>query len=100
MISKVWTSVALALTLVLQVSAHAAISPALGVAGTPKRNNVKRPNGGNPCGAGVNVAAALDSSTAATANAAGTFNAVAINFNGCASVSPIDNSPKTDFYPI
>ncbi|PPQ84906.1 hypothetical protein CVT25_004574 [Psilocybe cyanescens] len=87
MFSKVWTSAALVLALALQVSAHAAISPALGVKGTPVRNNVKRPNNANPCGSGVNIASTLDSSTAVTANAAGTINAVAINFNGGADGS-------------
>ncbi|KAH9478572.1 hypothetical protein JR316_0009029 [Psilocybe cubensis] len=82
MFSKVWTSATLVLALALQVSAHAAISPALGVRGTPARNNVKRPNNANPCGANVNIASTLDSSTAVTANAAGAVNVVAINFNG------------------
>jgi len=82
MFSKIWTSVALVLALALQVTAHAAIAPALGVSGTPVRNNVKRPNGNSPCGAGVNVANTIDTSTAVAANAAGSFKATAINFNG------------------
>ncbi|KIM47124.1 hypothetical protein M413DRAFT_440651 [Hebeloma cylindrosporum] len=82
MFSKIWTSAALVLALALQVTAHAAISPALGVAGTPVRNNVKRPNAKSPCGAGVNIANTIDTSTAVAANAAGSFKATAINFNG------------------
>jgi len=82
MFSKIWTSAALVLALALQVTAHAAVAPALGVSGTPVRNNVKRPNGNSPCGAGVNVANTIDTSTAVAANAAGSFKATAINFNG------------------
>jgi len=83
MFSKIWTLAALVLVLALQVTAHAAISPALGVSGTPVRNDVKRPNANSPCGAGVNVANTIDKSTAVVANAAGSFQASAISFNGC-----------------
>jgi len=82
MFAKLLTTSAFLLALTLQVSAHAAVSPALGVSGTPVRGDVKRPNGANACGAGVNIAGAIDSSTAVNANAAGTFSATAINFNG------------------
>jgi len=82
MFAKIWTSAALVLALCMQVSAHAAVSPALGVSGTPVRGNVKRPNNANACGAGVDVAKTINTSTAVAANAAGQFNAVAINFNG------------------
>ncbi|CAA7264422.1 unnamed protein product [Cyclocybe aegerita] len=83
MFSKLFTSGALVLALCLQrVSAHAAVAPALGVNGTPVRNNFRRPNNANPCGAGINIANAIDSSTAVAANAAGSFTATAINFNG------------------
>jgi len=87
MFSKVWTSATLVLALCLQVNAHAAVSPALGVSGTPVRNDVKRPSTASPCGAGVNIASTIDSSTAVAANAAGTINADAINFNGGADGS-------------
>jgi len=84
MFSKIWTSAALVLALALQVSAHAAIAPALGVSGTgtPVRNDAKRPSANSPCGAGVNIANTIDTSTAAAANAAGSFKATAISFNG------------------
>lgn len=82
MFSKIWTSAALVLALALQVTAHAAVSPALGVSGTPVRNDVKRPSANSPCGAGVNIANTIDTSTAVAANAAGSFDAVAISFNG------------------
>jgi len=82
MFSKIWTSAALVLALALQVTAHAAVAPALGVSGTPVRNNVKRPSTASPCGAGVNIASTIDTSTAVQANAAGSFKATAISFNG------------------
>jgi len=82
MFSKIWTSAALVLALTLQVTAHAAVSPALGVSGTPVRNDVKRPSANSPCGAGVNIANTIDTSTAVAASAAGSFNADAISFNG------------------
>jgi len=84
MFSKIFTSAVLIMGLLAQVNAHAAVAPALGVAGTPVRNDVKRPNTANPCGAGVNVATALDSSTAVAAGAGGAINLSAINFNGYA----------------
>lgn len=87
MFSKVWTSAALLLALSLQVNAHAAVAPALGVSGTPVRNDVKRPNTANPCGAGVNVKSAIDSSTAVAASAAGAIDVTGINFNGGADGS-------------
>lgn len=82
MFTKVLSTSAFLLALALQVSAHAAVAPALGVSGSPVRGDVKRPNVANACGAGVNVAGAIDSSTAVSANAAGTFSATATNFNG------------------
>jgi len=87
MFSKIFTSAVLIMGLLAQVNAHAAVAPALGVAGTPVRNDVKRPNTANPCGAGVNVATALDSSTAVAAGAGGAINLSAINFNGGADGS-------------
>jgi hypothetical protein len=68
-------------------NAHAAVSPMLGVNGTPVRNNVKRPNNANPCGAGVNVAQALNSANPVRANADGSFTVTAIAFNGGADGS-------------
>ncbi|KAF9482281.1 hypothetical protein BDN70DRAFT_919205 [Pholiota conissans] len=86
MFSKVFTSAALVLALALQASAHAAVAPALGVAGTLKRANVQRPSTKKPCGR-VNIASTIDSSSAITASAAGTFTAVATNFNAGADGS-------------
>jgi hypothetical protein len=65
----------------VQASAHAAINPALGVQGTAARNDVQRPGGNNACG-NVNIANAIDSSTAVTADASGAFNVDIENFNG------------------
>jgi len=67
--------------------AHAAVSPALGVKGTPKRSDAKRPSKANPCGAGVNIASALDASTAVPAAANGEIKVTAINFNAGADGS-------------
>ncbi len=63
-------------------SAHAGVSPALGVAGgTLKRSDVKRPSKANPCGQGVNIASVLDTSTAVPAGGNGEVPVTAINFN-------------------
>ena len=79
-------------SLCFQAHAHAAISPALGVAGTPKRANTKRPSNNSPCGAGVNIAQALGSSQVVRANG-NAFSVNVINFNGYDC--PL-NSRKTD----
>jgi len=86
MFSKIFTSSVLILGLLSQFNAHAGVSPALGVAGTLARNDVKRPNAANPCGAGVNIAATLDSSTAVAATG-GALSFTATNFNGGADGS-------------
>lgn len=87
MLSKLFFIVALFLGLAFEVQAHAIINPALGVTGTPARANVKRPSTQNPCGAGVNVATALASSKAVTADATGKFTVTVQNFNGYAFTS-------------
>ncbi|KAJ6491701.1 hypothetical protein C8R47DRAFT_1121556 [Mycena vitilis] len=73
-----------------QTSAHAIPNPALGVKGTPKRSDVQRPSTGSPCGS-VNIASALDTSTAIAAAADGTVTFQVQNFNaggdGSTSVS-------------
>ncbi|RPD61106.1 hypothetical protein L226DRAFT_570836 [Lentinus tigrinus ALCF2SS1-7] len=71
---------ALCLSLSLQAHAHAAISPALGVQGTPARSDVQRPSTAKPCGK-INIAQTIDSSTAVTAAANGSFAATITNFN-------------------
>ncbi|OSD00132.1 hypothetical protein PYCCODRAFT_1371838 [Trametes coccinea BRFM310] len=72
---------ALCLSLSLQAHAHAAIAPALGVKGTPVRNDVQRPSKNSECG-NVNIAQNIDTSTAVQAAANGTFAATITNFNG------------------
>jgi len=62
--------------------AHADIFPQLGVKGTPKVSDVKRPSGNQPCGDGVNITSALDTSTAVPADAKGNVKATVISFNG------------------
>ncbi|TBU44191.1 hypothetical protein BD309DRAFT_1018731 [Dichomitus squalens] len=70
---------ALCLSLSLQAHAHAAIAPALDVKGTPVRNDVQRPSTAKPCG---NAAlTGIDTSTAVTAAANGSFAATITNFN-------------------
>ncbi len=73
--------VALLLSVSLQAHAHAAIAPALGVSGTPKRTDVQRPSNAKPCG-NANIAKAFDSSRAISLKADGTFSATIQNFNG------------------
>ncbi|KAH9483576.1 hypothetical protein JR316_0003046 [Psilocybe cubensis] len=81
MFSRSFIQSALVLVFALQVHGHAAVAPVLGVSGNPVRADVKRPNNINPCGAGVNIASEFDSSTAAPADASGSFNGVVFNFN-------------------
>lgn len=70
----------------VQVTAHAAIAPALGVPGTPARNNVERPSANKPCGS--QALSAIDTSKAVVADASGAFQVSITNFNGCV-VSPV-----------
>ncbi|KDR81987.1 hypothetical protein GALMADRAFT_114882 [Galerina marginata CBS 339.88] len=81
MFSKVWTTTALVLALSLQVNAHAAVAPVLGLSTDPQRSDVKRPNAKNPCGAGVDAASLIDSSTAVPVDETGSFKATVFNFN-------------------
>lgn len=74
----------LCLGLSLQVSAHAAIAPALGVSGNPVRNDVQRPQKGKECG-NIDITKTFDSSTAVQANANGTFDVFIANFNAWVS---------------
>lgn len=80
MFSKSCLVSVLVLALSAQVHAHAAIAPALGVAGTPVRGDVQRPSKAAPCGT-VNVAQTLDTSTPVAAAADGTFTSTITNFN-------------------
>lgn len=68
------------LSLSLQVSAHAIISPALGVNGTPVRNDVQRPSQNAECG-NVNIANTINTSGSVPLSSTGTFNANITNFN-------------------
>ena len=72
-------TVALCLALSLQAHADATISPALGLNGAPTQKDVQRPSAAKPCG-NVDLTA-IDSSTAITAAANGTFSATITNFN-------------------
>lgn len=64
----------------VQVAAHAAIAPALGVQGTPARSNVQRPSTNKPCG--NQALSAMDTSQAVIADASGNFQVSITNFNG------------------
>ncbi|EIW58865.1 uncharacterized protein TRAVEDRAFT_85634, partial [Trametes versicolor FP-101664 SS1] len=72
---------ALCLGFALQAHAHAAIAPALGVKGTPVRNDAQRPQKNSECG-NIDIAKNFDSSTAIQAAANGSFVATITNFNG------------------
>ncbi|OJT04055.1 hypothetical protein TRAPUB_5291 [Trametes pubescens] len=76
------SSVVLCLGLVLQASAHAIITPALGITGRPAiRADVQRPAGPTAeCGT-ISIPDNLDTSTPAVADAAGIVNLTITNFN-------------------
>ncbi len=87
-VSKVIAAAVLLLSASLEASAHAAVSPVLGVSGTPVRSDVQRPNNARPCGK-TDVAAALDTSDTITMNADNTFTATITNFNRYATTVPV-----------
>lgn len=74
------SSVVAVLALALGASAHTTISPVLGVAGTAARADVQKPSAAKPCG-NTNIAQAIGTSTAATANANGAVTLTATSFN-------------------
>jgi len=80
MFSTLFTPLVLVLGLAIQVSAHAAIAPALGVKGAPVRADVQRPSTSSECGT-VNVASNIDSSQASVIAANGTFATSVTDFN-------------------
>ncbi|KAF8068977.1 hypothetical protein FPV67DRAFT_1415070 [Lyophyllum atratum] len=81
MFSNFFAIAAVFLTFSAQVHAHAALAPALGVTGAPKRSDVQRPSTASPCGK-ASVAATIDKSTPVVAAADGSFTVTATNFNG------------------
>lgn len=64
---------------VLQVSAHAAITPMLGLAGTPVRKDAQKPTTANPCGKAALTS--IDTSKSVTADASGQFTVSITDFN-------------------
>lgn len=80
MFSKFFVVVPFVLGLTLQASAHAIISPALGVTGTPVRNDVQRPSKQAPCGT-VDIAQTINTTTPIVAAADGSFATNITNFN-------------------
>ncbi|KAG6850094.1 hypothetical protein H0H93_001227 [Arthromyces matolae] len=91
MFSKIFATAFLAMTFVAQAHAHAAIAPALGVAGSPARSDVQQPSTSKPCG-NIAIASNLDTSTPVVANADGTFTVTVTDFNAGA-----DGSRKVSF---
>lgn len=81
MFAKIWASSLLVLGLCLQVTAHAAVAPALGVQGNPTRGDVQRPSAAKPCG-NVDIASKIGSSTPVLADADGSFKVTGTCFNG------------------
>jgi len=61
--------------------AHTGVAPALGVNGTLQRSDVKRPSKNQPCGDGVDIASALDTSTSVPADQKGDVNVTVTDFN-------------------
>jgi len=81
MFTKAFAIGALVLASCLEVNAHAAVSPVLGLAGAPARSDVNRPNTRAPCGRNVDIATAMAASTPVQAAADGTFTMTVTNFN-------------------
>jgi hypothetical protein len=81
MFPKVVAAATLALTLSIQVNAHAVIVPMLGVAGKPVRSDAQRPSANAPCGT-IDIAQTIDSSASVPAAADGSFNVNVTNFGG------------------
>ncbi|KAI0754373.1 hypothetical protein C8Q80DRAFT_1266015 [Daedaleopsis nitida] len=77
---NVIAAAALLLSVSLQAHAHAAISPMLGVKGTPARSDVQRPTTAKPCGS-VNIAKTFDTSSTIALKANDSFAATIQNFN-------------------
>jgi hypothetical protein len=66
MFSTTLTSAAVLLSLALHVSAHVMALPALGVTGSPVRNDAQRLSTAKPCG-NTDIASNLDKATASSA---------------------------------
>lgn len=79
-VSKLYFVAALLLGASIQAQAHAIISPALGVTGTPARSDVQRPSKNAECGS-ANIATDLNTVTPIVAKADGSFAATITNFN-------------------
>jgi hypothetical protein len=80
MFAKLFFALTFLLSISLQVSAHALITPAIGVSGKGARSDVQRPSAAKPCG-NANIAQTLGSSTTAQLSAQDTFTATITNFN-------------------
>lgn len=104
MFAKISASSLLVLALCLQVTAHAGVSPALGVQGSLTRGEVQRPTAAKPCG-NVDIASKISSSTPVLADASGSFKVDATSFNAGrdgslefkAKVDPTGTGEASDF---
>ena len=67
-------------SLALDASAHAVVSPALGVQGAPIRADAQRPRKNTPCGK-TDVASTFDTTAPIAADDTNTFSATVTNFN-------------------
>ncbi|KAJ7456065.1 hypothetical protein FB451DRAFT_1048547 [Mycena latifolia] len=93
------TVVLMALSMTARVSAHAGVSPALGVTGTFTKADVQRVVAGSDCGS-TNVAATIDSSTAVPADpTTGSFSVTGNSFDpgsdGSTSVTALVDTTGT-----
>ena len=81
MFSRVFAIATVIVTLSVQAQAHAVISPALGVTGTPQRLDAQIPLKVLPCGLKANIAGDIDTATPVVAAANGSFAVTITNFN-------------------
>lgn len=73
-------TIALLLSVTLQVEAHASIAPMLGLGRKPVRNDSQRPTDNKPCG-NFDIANSFDSTETIAVKSDHTFSALITNFN-------------------
>jgi hypothetical protein len=79
MLSKSFAAPILLLVLTSSANAQAIIAPALGVNGSPRIGDARRPSADKPCG-NVTISQDLDSSTPVVVHSSGTFSPSITNF--------------------
>ncbi|KAN0125544.1 hypothetical protein V8E52_000751 [Russula decolorans] len=95
MLSKSFTASILLLALTSSVTAQCAISPALGVTGTPGTSDVQHPSESAPCGS-IPIGQNIDSATTIPANENGLFEPTITNFNTGVNGSRSIQSARVD----